>query len=115
MENQYKAFAPRITQERSMSTILPSDEYISAENIKYDSAQKVCFPLTHDFHFSPGEEIKLTCSDSNIPNKALCIKEYPYFYLFRTLPVREGAETFNFAVNKYNLYCGIGHVKFDFV
>lgn len=75
---------------------------------------KIYLPDTHDYKFIPGEEIEIRTVSSYIPRRGICIKEYPYFYLFRTVPKNDKQETFNFAVNKAALFSGIDHVEFKY-
>ena len=87
--------------------------YESSEASKMRRAFKVRFPNEHDETFKPGEKIGIrSWLGSGLPAEALCVKEYPYFYLFRTVPTREGQEAYNFTVHKASLFTEISHVKF---
>lgn len=95
-------------------SLLPGFTNNTSYNESTISSQKIHFPSTHDYKFVPGEELEIRSGNSNIPRRGVCIKEYPYFYLFRTVPKDERQETYNFAVNKAMLYSGIDHVEFKY-
>ena len=75
---------------------------------------KINLVETHDYKFTPGEELEIRSGYTGIPKRGVCIKEYPYFYLFRTVAKDDKHETYNFAVNKAMLFSGIDHVEFKY-
>ena len=90
------------------------DNYMSNESKKAMRAMlnKIRLSQLSDPYFKPGEEIEIRTMQSGIPSRAICIKEYPYHFLFRSVPKEEGRESYNFCINKYMLFAEYGHVRF---
>ena len=99
----------------NINIINEEDEtYISNESKKAIRAEmnKIRLSQLHDPYFKPGEEIEIRTMQAGIPNRAICVKEYPFHFLFRSIPKEEGRETYNFCINKYMLFAEYGHVRF---
>ncbi len=59
----------------------------------------------------PGAKVKLLTANKDIPKSAICVKEYPYFYLMRSEGNSVYPEGYTFPINKVSLRSQEGNIK----
>ncbi len=59
----------------------------------------------------PGAKVKLVSADKAMPKDAVCVKEYPSFYLMRSEGNSVYPDGYAFSINKVSLFCQDGNVK----